>query len=100
MDPQEAERIEAVLRADDRVADVAVLVVDDHAVPSTYIVVGARAGYEGKLPIGEFLIRAGLMGPTGAHCGMIQIGRFPRTASNEVDRANLIAYVERLVAGD
>jgi hypothetical protein len=101
MTPEEAERIEAVIRADDRVADVAVLVDHDRGVPTTYVVVGAHPGYEGKLPIGEYLERAGLMDTTGARYGMIQMGCFPRTAATEVDRAILTATIERwLAAGD
>lgn len=101
MAPEEFARIEAVIRNDHRVADVALLVVDDRGAPATYIVVGAHAGHEGKLSIGEYLRRAGLMSTTGARYGMIQMGRFPRTPDGEVDRASLTATIERwLAAGD
>jgi hypothetical protein len=98
VDAEEARRVEAVIREDERVADVAVLVLHDQGCPTTYVVVGANTGHEGQLPIGEYLHRTGLMGPRGALCGMLQIGRFPRTASGEVDRPKLVAVLERLLA--
>jgi hypothetical protein len=100
LDYEEIQRLEAIVDADDRVAEVVFLTVRHRGRLVTHVVLVAHARYRGTLPTGDYLDRAKLMTSTGARCGIVEIAGLDRTPSGEVDREKMTADLERALATD
>jgi uncharacterized protein (DUF952 family) len=94
---------EACVRgADPRVAEVAVVRVDDHGRPTSYVCLGARPGEAGGIALRD-VIRAEATLPAAdrvARAGWLQIGAFPRDERGDLDEPWLLVRVQELVDSD